>query len=292
MRNGAKPPARAGLGDATMKDMLKDKVALVTGGASGMGEATVELFCKEGATVIIGDYNVEKGEVLCRRLTGEGYNVRFNGRMDITRPEEVDAAVDAIINEFGRIDIFTQYAGGEVGSSFNTDNVHMEVWDACMDRNLKGNFYCYIKVAEQMKKQRSGSITLCSSNGAFNPPLVTYAYHAAKAGIESVTVNAAFELCRSGIRVNCIIPGAVETPFWNEVFPPDMPQAARDDFLRELADREVPMGRIGKPDDIANAALFFASDLSRFVTGLRMYVAGGLGYINNPQSTYGNGAKE
>ncbi len=88
-----------------------------------------------------------------------------------------------------------------------------------------------------------------------------------------MTVNAAFELCRWGIRVNCIIPGAVESPFWNEVFPPDMPQAERDKFMHDLADQEVPMGRIGKPDDIAGVALFFASDLSKFVTGLRMYVA-------------------
>jgi 3-oxoacyl-[acyl-carrier protein] reductase len=270
-----------------MKDMLKDKIALVTGGASGMGEATVELFVREGATVVIGDYNVEKGRALCGKLTSEGYNVRFYGRMDITKPEEVDAVIDAVVREFGRIDIFTQFAGGEVGSNFNTDNVHMEVWDACMDRNLKGNFYCYLKVAQQMKKQRSGSITLCSSNGAFNPPLVTYAYHAAKAGIESITVNAAFELCRWGVRVNCIIPGVVETPFWNEVFPPDMPQAEREAFLQNLANAEVPMGRIGKPEDIAKVALFFASDLSGYVTGHRMYVAGGLGYINNPEGTFG-----
>lgn len=274
-----------------MTDMLRDKIALVTGGASGMGAATAALFAHEGAAVVIGDYNVEKGEALCRKLSGEGRRARFYGKMDVTKPSEVDAVIDAAIREFGRIDVFTQFAGGEVGSNFNTDNVHMEVWDACMDRNLKGNFYCYLKVAEQMKKQRSGSITFCSSNGAFNPPLVTYAYHAAKAGIESVTVNAAFELCRWGIRVNCIIPGVVETPFWNEVFPPDMPQSAREAFLNELVDKEVPMGRIGKPEDIARAALFFASELSGYVTGLRMLVAGGLGYINNPEGTFGCNSK-
>ena len=274
-----------------MKDMLRDQIALVTGGASGMGEATVELFAREGATVVIGDYNAQKAEALCKRLTDEGLSVRFYGSMDITKPEQIDAGIDVIIKEFGRIDNFTQYAGGEIGSGFTTDNVHMEVWDACMDRNLKGNFYCYLKVAEQMKKQLSGTITLSSSNGAFNPPLVTYAYHAAKAGMESVAVNAAFELCRWGIRVNCIIPGAVETPFWDEVFPPEMPRSERDAFMQNLANQEVPMGRIGKPDDIANVALFFASDLSKFVTGLRMYVGGGGGYINCPEATFGSNSK-
>ncbi len=274
-----------------MKDMLLGRVALITGGASGMGEATAELFAREGATVVIGDRNAEKAEALCKRLGAEGCNLRFYGPMDITRPEEVDAGIGALIEEFGRIDIFTQFAGGEIGGGFDTENARMDVWDACMDLNLKGNFYCYLRVAEQMKKRRSGSITFCSSNGAFNPPLVTYAYHAAKAGLESVTVNAAFELCRWGIRVNCIIPGPVETPFWDEVFPPELSRADREAFLKELADREVPMGRVGKPDDIAGAALFFASDLSRYVTGLRMYVAGGLGYINNPEGTFGFNSK-
>lgn len=270
-----------------MKDMLKDKIALVTGGASGMGAATVALFAREGATVVIGDYNAVKGAALATLLQEQGYAVHFFGPTDITKPEQVDTCLAAIIGEFGRLDIFTQYAGGEICSRFDLDNVRMEVWDACMDLNLKGNFYSFAKVAQQMKKQRSGSITLCSSNGAFNPPLVTYAYHAAKAGIESVTVNGAFELCRWGVRVNCIIPGAVETPFWDEVFPPDMAQEDRGAFMKELANAEVPMGRIGSAEDIAGAALFFASDLSRFVTGLRMSVAGGLGYINNPEGTFG-----
>ncbi|NLB29386.1 MAG: SDR family oxidoreductase [Clostridiales bacterium] len=273
-----------------MQNMLKDQIALVTGGASGMGEATVRLFCDEGATVIIGDYNVEKGEALRRELAAAGKNIRFYGRMDITEPTDVDAAFDRIMGEFGRLDVFAQYAGGEIGNDFCLDNLHMEVWDACMDRNLKGNFHCYARAAAQMKKQRSGSIILCSSNGAFNPPLVTYAYHAAKAGIESVAVNGAFALCRWGVRVNCIVPGAVASPFWDEVFP-EMPQPERDKFYSELANREVPMGRIGTPEDIAKVALFFASDMSGYVTGLRMYVAGGGGYINNPESTFGNNSK-
>ena len=105
-----------------MKDMLKDKIALVTGGASGMGEATVELFAREGATVIIGDYNVEKGDALCRTVTSEGLNARFRGRMDITKTEEVDAAINAIIQEFGRFDIFTQYVCGGLGYINNPES--------------------------------------------------------------------------------------------------------------------------------------------------------------------------
>jgi NAD(P)-dependent dehydrogenase (short-subunit alcohol dehydrogenase family) len=269
-----------------MENMLKDKIALVTGGASGMGEATVRTYLREGATVVIGDYNVEKSEALVKELTAAGYPVRFYGRMDITKQEEIDHTVDAIIQEFGRIDIFCQFAGGEVGSNFDTNNVHMENWDPCMDRNLKGNAMTYFSVVKQMKKRHSGSIIFCSSNGAFNPPVVTYAYHAAKAGMESLTVNAAFELCRYGIRVNCIVPGPIMTPFWNEVFPKDMPQEEREKFLHALADKEVPMGRLGRPQDIANVALYYASDLSGYVTGQRTFVAGGMGYIYCPEGTF------
>ncbi|MEA4925326.1 MAG: SDR family oxidoreductase [Syntrophomonadaceae bacterium] len=274
-----------------MKDMLKDKIALVTGGASGMGEATVRLFAKEGAKVVIGDYNAAKGEALARELSAAGYGVRFYGPMDITKETQIKANVDALIKEFGRIDVFCQYAGGEIGSNFNTDNVHMENWDPTMDRNLKGNFMCYVAIVPYMKKQRSGNIIFCSSNGAMNPPLVTYAYHAAKAGMESVTINAAFELCRYGIRVNCIIPGPIHTPFWDEVFPPEMPQEARTQFLNQLANAEVPLNRLGTADDIAKVALFFASDMSGYVTGLRMFVAGGMGYINCPEGTFMSNSK-
>ena len=272
-----------------MEDMLKDKVALVTGGASGMGEATVELFAKEGAVVVIGDYNVKKGEALSKRLTGEGYIARFYGRMDVTKPEEVDATIDAVIGEFGRIDVFAQFAGGEVGSGFDTENVHMEVWDACMDRNLKGNFYCYLKVAEQMKKRRSGSIILSSSNGAFNPPLVTYAYHAAKAGM-SPPYQRSFRTLPLGIRVNCIIRAPLKHPSGTRCFRPTCPSPNGRSSKRPCRSGG-PMGRIGKPDDIAGVALFFASDLSKYVTGLRMYVAGGGGYINCPEATFGNNSK-
>ncbi len=269
-----------------MEQMLKDRVAMVTGGASGMGEATVRLFAKEGAKVIIGDINTKKGEALAKELTDEGYTVRFYGKMDITKQEDIDFNVQKMIEEFGHIDIFCQYAGGEIGSNFNTDNIHMEVWDATMDRNLKGNVMCYFAIVPYMKKRHSGSIIFCSSNGAMNPPLVTYAYHAAKAGMESMTVNAAFELCRYGIRVNCIIPGPIMTPFWNEVFPPEMPMVEREKFLNDLANTEVPMGRLGKPEDIANVALYYASDLSGYVTGQRTFVGGGMGYINCPEGTF------
>lgn len=274
-----------------MKDMLAGKIAMVTGGASGMGEATVRLFAKEGATVVIGDYNVEKGTALAKELTDAGYNVRFYGRMDITKQDEIDANVGAMIKEFGRIDVFCQYAGGEIGNNFNTDNIHMENWDACIDRNLTGNVRCYFAIVPFMKKEHSGNIIFCSSNGAMNPPLVTYAYHAAKAGMESVTINAAFELCRYGIRVNCIIPGPIVTPFWNEVFPPEMPKEARDEFLGGLANQEVPMGRLGVAEDIAKVALYYASDLSGYVTGQRTFVAGGMGYINCPEGTFMSNSK-
>jgi NAD(P)-dependent dehydrogenase (short-subunit alcohol dehydrogenase family) len=127
-----------------------------------------------------------------------------------------------------------------------------------------------------MKERNSGKIIICSSNGAFNPTTPAYEYHMAKAGCESLTVNLAMEVAPQGIRVNCIKPGPIVTPFWDELLPPG---PERDGLLGGIASVEVPLGRTGTPEDIAGPALFFASDLSAYITGLCLYVGGGMCYI-------------
>ncbi|AFA48619.1 SDR family NAD(P)-dependent oxidoreductase [Acetobacterium woodii] len=266
-----------------MANLLTGKIALVTGGTSGMGAATVKAYCQEGATVIIGGTNITRGENLAKEMCEAGYTARFYGPMDITKDEQIKNTVDSLIKEFGRIDIFCQFAGRTFGAEGNLDNINMADWDKTLNVNLTGNFKSALAVVPYMKEQKSGRIIFCSSNGAFNPTTTTYHYHAAKAAIESVTVNMAFELATFGINVNCIVPGAIMTPFWDALMPPGK---ERDAFTEAIAKKEIPLGRMGNGEDIAGVAVFFASEQSRYVTGLRMFVAGGMGYIHSKESTF------
>jgi NAD(P)-dependent dehydrogenase (short-subunit alcohol dehydrogenase family) len=256
-----------------MKDMLKDRVAIITGATSGMGEATARLFAKEGALVIIGGRSVEKGTRIADEINADGGVARFYNSLDITKQETIDAMVDATIAEFGRIDILAAYAG----QTF--DSYGLEPWDQyskTMDANMTGTYRTVFAIVPHMKERGSGSIILCSSNGAFNPTTPAYDYHMAKAACESLAVNLATELAPSGIRVNCLKPGPIVTAFWDELLDEG---EARSMLFAGIAKREVPMERMGTPEDIAGPALFFASDLSKYITGLLLYVGGGMGYI-------------
>lgn len=147
-----------------------------------------------------------------------------------------------------------------------------------MDVNMTGTYNLAFSVIPHMKKAKSGKIILCSSNGAFNPTTPAYDYHTAKAACEPLTVNLAMELAPLGIRVNCIKPGPIVTPFWDELFPPEE-KAAMEAAFNGIAMKEVPLNHMGTPEDIAGPALFLASDLSAYITGLLLYVGGGMGYV-------------
>ncbi|UWG98926.1 SDR family oxidoreductase [Dehalobacter sp. DCM] len=256
-----------------MKDMLKGQVALITGGASGMGEATAKLYASEGATVIIGDYNVENAKRVVEEIMTAGGNARFYTQMDVSKKETVDAVVKATIQEFGKIDILAAYAGRTFDNEKMSDE---ERYQITMNVNMTGTYNTVFAVVPYMKERKSGKIIICSSNGAFNPTVPAYDYHMAKAACESLTVNLAMEVAPLGIRVNCVKPGPIVTPFWDELM------AAGDErtqMLNNIAKTEVPLGRTGTAEDIAGIALFFASELSSYVTGLCLYVAGGMGYV-------------
>ena len=256
-----------------MKDMLKDQVALVTGATSGMGEATARLFSAEGAAVVIGGRRAAKGAALAEDIASKGGIARYYGPMDVTSGESIKATVDATIKEFGKIDILATFAG----QTFDGSGLGIkENFGLTMEANTYGTFDTVFAVLPYMKERKSGKIIICSSDGAFNPTTPAYLYHMAKGACESLTVNLAMDVAPLGIRVNCIKPGPIETPFWDELA---QQGADIDSILNDIANVEVPMGRIGKPEDIAGPALFFASELSSYVTGLCMYVAGGTGYV-------------
>ena len=256
-----------------MKDMLKGQVALVTGATSGMGEAVARLYASEGAAVIIGGRRESKGTALASDICASGGLARYYGPMDVTKEADIKAVVGATIEEFGKIDVLATFAG----QTFDGGGLSIkENFGLTMDANTYGTFDTVFAVLPYMKERKSGKIIICSSNGAFNPTTPAYLYHMAKAACESLTVNLAMDVAPLGIRVNCIKPGPIETPFWEELASQG---ADIDSLLQDIAKQEIPMGRIGKPEDVAGPALFLASELSSYITGLCLYVAGGTGYV-------------
>ena len=263
-----------------MNDMLKNQVALITGATSGMGEAVAKTYAREGAAVIICGLGEEQGKKIAADICASGGVARFYGEMDVTNEDNIKATVDETIREFGKIDILATFAG----KTFDGANLSAkENYERTVDLNMTGTYNTVFAVLPYMKERKSGKIVICSSNGAFNPPVTAYVYHMAKAACESLTVNLAMELAPLGIRVNCIKPGAIKTPFWDGL----KEQAGDiDAMLNDVAAHEIPMGRIGTTDDVAGPALFFASELSSYITGLCMYVAGGMGYIYSHPQTF------
>ncbi|MDO4515336.1 MAG: SDR family oxidoreductase, partial [Lachnospiraceae bacterium] len=256
-----------------MENMLKDQIAIVAGATSGMGEAVARLYAREGAKVIIGGRSENKGKRIADEISAEGGVARYYGSMDISRQEDIDAIVEKTIEEFGQIDILAIFAGQTFdGAGLDPETTYRKT----MTVNMDGTYHLVFKALPYMKERKSGKIILCSSNGAFNPTTPAYPYHMAKAACESLTVNLAMECAPLGIRVNCIKPGPIVTPFWDEL---DADGSQRESLFAGIAGTEVPLGRMGTPEDVAGTALFFASELSSYVTGLCMYVAGGMGYV-------------
>ena len=257
-----------------MVDMLKDQVAIVTGGTSGMGEAVAKLYASEGAKVVVVGRSEKKANRIVDEITAAGGTARFYQSVDVSKKADIEAVVAKTIEEFGRIDILAAFAGQtfDGGDTMTMDEVLVRTTEV----NQYGMYYSCFAVIPQMKKQKSGKIIICSSNGAFNPTAPAYEYHMAKGACESLTVNLAMDMAKHGIRVNCIKPGPIVTPFWVELME-DGPE--RREMLKGIAEIEVPLQRTGTAEDVAGPALFFASDLSSYVTGLCMYVAGGMGYV-------------
>jgi len=252
--------------------LLENRVAIVTGGAKGMGRAIALKFAAEGADVVVTDIDIKQAEATAadvRKLGRQALAIKT----DITKSASVKEMVAQTIKQFKRIDILVNCAGGVMGIKDGDSATATEAdWDKILNLNLKGDFLVCTAVIPQMKKQKYGKIINIASMGAVNPAVSVLHYHAAKAGVLGLTINLAFELAPYNIHANVIVPGPIETPFWDAIQPPG---PARDKFFAALAKKEVPLGRMGKPEDIAGPALFLASELSDYVTGQTIYAAGG-----------------
>lgn len=247
---------------------LKDKVALITGGTSGIGEATALLFAKEGAKVAVTGRNESRGNAVTARILDAGGKSIFV-QTDVRKADECRHAVESALSSFGRLDILFNNAG--IFFAHDMLECSEEEWDLQIDINLKGTFLMSKYALPSMIAQGGGVIINNSSGWGMVGGDKAVAYCASKGGVVLLTKAMAIDHGRQGIRVNCLCPGDVETPMLSE--DAKFRGVNWEDYLAGCSNR--PMGRIGTAEEIAKAALFLASDDSSFMTGSTLAVDGG-----------------
>jgi NAD(P)-dependent dehydrogenase (short-subunit alcohol dehydrogenase family) len=251
---------------------LDGKRAVITGAASGIGEATARLFVAEGASVVLADVDTGRGGRLASEL---GERATFVPT-DVSQETDVEGAVGTCVRAFGGLDVMFNNAGvpGSIGS---IEDIDVAVWDHTVGVHLRGVFLGIRAAARVMRSQGSGSIINTSSVASFRANLGGHDYSAAKAAIRQLTLTAANELGEHGIRVNAVCPGGVATAIFGRAAGLDGDAAQRTVELMSLALSDIaPIRRAGQPIDIAEAVLWLASDVSGFVNGQAIVVDGGL----------------
>jgi NAD(P)-dependent dehydrogenase (short-subunit alcohol dehydrogenase family) len=244
---------------------LDGKVAVITGAASGMGAATARLFASEGARVLVTDMDDEKGRNIAEELGDQGDFFH----VDVSREEDIASAIDHTASTWGRLDVMFNNAGFG-GARGPIESISEDDFDLTVDVLLKGVFLGMKHAAPVMKEQGSGSIISTASVAGLQAGESPHLYTATKAAVIHLTKSVALELGQEGIRVNAICPGVVATPLAHGPLDEERREKFRDRF-----GRHQPIGRVGEPEDIAQAALFLASDDSTFITGTAMVVDGG-----------------
>jgi NAD(P)-dependent dehydrogenase (short-subunit alcohol dehydrogenase family) len=249
-----------------MAGRVEGKVALITGGGSGIGRATALLFAREGAKVLVADYDPEGGERTAKTIVEAGGTAVFHAA-DVSNPQAVDALMHKVVETYGRLDCAFNNAGIE-GHMAVTPDCTIENWNRVIAINLTGVFLCMKYEIPLMLRHGGGAIVNTASVAGLTGGAGAPAYVAAKHGVAGLTKTAALEFARKGIRVNAVCPGFIHTP---------MVERALDKgtFSEEQIFAVHPMHRMGKPEEIAEAVLWLCSDASSFVTGLPMPVDGG-----------------
>ena len=246
---------------------LKDKVVVVTGGASGIGLVTARTFLGEGARLVLGDVQDDGLARVVADLRGDGGSV-VGQRADVREYAQCQALMARAVTEFGRVDVLVNSAGvGGIPRLFVDSEPDDGDWESMLAINLLGTMHCCRAVTEQMMEQRAGRIVnLASEAGKANEKRIVV-YGATKGGVISLTKGLAIELGRFGITVNAVCPGVTRTPMTSYI---------TDDMEREWA-RYYPLGRLGRPEDIAPMIAFLASSQASWITGQAISVSGGFG---------------
>ena len=261
--------------NASSAHRLDGLIGVVTGAAQGLGLAMVEQLARAGATVIIGDVQVEKARAAAGQLQAQGLNVKC-AHCDVSDSAGVSAFFNELVSEHGRLDILVNNAG--VGQTVAPIvELSDQEWARVLNVTLDGTFYCCRAAAPIMEEQESGCIVNISSVNGQNPAALVAAYNVAKAGVISLTRTLAMELAAYGVRVNAVCPGPVYTEFNRR----NMAQRCRslnitEDQMIERIRSAIPLGRWGEPTDIAQAVAFLCSPAASWVTGETIRVSGGL----------------
>ncbi len=247
---------------------LENRVAIVTGAASGIGAASARLFAAEGARVALVDLDEAGLLDLANEIEAEGGHALAIAA-DVSRAEQVRGGVAHVMEKWGRIDILMTAAGISLGGT--VDTVDETTWDRTFDVNVKGTYLWIHHAIQPMIAAGSGAIVTVGSQLAQSSPGRNAAYVASKGAIASFTKTMAVDHAAQGIRVNALMPGVIDTPMPAR----SLKRYADPEAMKTFWKHRHPMGRIGKPEEVARAALFLASDDSSFVTGTLLFVDGG-----------------
>ncbi|MGA2414633.1 MAG: SDR family NAD(P)-dependent oxidoreductase [Candidatus Sulfotelmatobacter sp.] len=251
-----------------MKISFENKVALVTGAASGLGLATAKAFAEAGASVVLADWNEKEVHAAAKDLASKGHKT-LAIRCDVSDDAQVEAMVKQSVAAFGRLDAAYNNAGIQNVLAETADSPRDD-YDRVMAINLRGVWSCMKFELQVMRKQGSGAIVNCSSLGGLIGGNQRGTYHAAKHGVIGFTKSAALEYAERGIRVNDVCPGLIRTPMSDK-----MEAEGQGEALKMMRETFVPMKREGRPEEIANTVLFLCSDLASYITGQSISVDGG-----------------
>ncbi|MGC4190982.1 MAG: SDR family oxidoreductase [Thermomicrobiales bacterium] len=257
------------------------RVAFITGGGSGIGRAIAHRFAAEGVRIAIADWNLAGAEETVAHLAANGHEA-IAVQADVRMVDQVNAAVDAVVTRFGQVDILVSNAGFSDG--LDVLSTEEERWDRNFDVIVKGAYHTIRATVPGMIEQGSGAVlTIGSVNGLYG--IGEHAYSAAKAALINLTQNVAVRYGQDGIRANCICPGSIRTPIWDD-------QLKADPHAFDNLVQWYPLGRVGAPEDVANAAWFLCSDQASWISGVTLNVDGGLMAGNFPFSEDLSGKRE
>ncbi len=244
---------------------LSGKVALITGGASGMGRSEATIFAREGARVVVGDVLEADGHEVAEKIAAAGGQARFV-RLDVTSETDWQAAVNTTVASFGKLDVLVNNAG--ISGTFDPDTTSTAAWDTLMNVNAKGVFLGMKHAVPALQRAGGGAIVNISSiSGFVGQDRIHMGYNASKGAVRLMTKSAAVQYAKDGIRVNSVHPG---------VMPPmRTAKVSADPAWREKTLRAVPMKREGRVEEVAYAVLFLASDEASYITGTELVVDGG-----------------